>query len=172
MKAVKFFLIASLFTASTVFAEPVSESSVQELLAITNTKNLLEGAKSQIDSLVSKSIEQTLSGKTPNAKQQQAITNMKNKMVALVQSQLSWEKMEPLYTRLYQESFTQEEVNGMLAFYKTPAGQAVINKMPIVMQKTMLEMQKMMLAISPEAQKIQTEFLNEIKEASKTEKTH
>ncbi len=172
MKAINIFLISGLLAVSSAFAEPVSESAIRELLVVTNTKNLLEGTKSQLDAMVAKGIEQGLNGKSPTPKQQQIITDMKNKMVALVQGLLSWEKMEPLYIRLYQESFTQEEVNGMLAFYKSPVGQAVVRKTPVVMQKSMLEMQKSLGEILPEMQKIQTEFIREMKEAGKAEKAN
>jgi hypothetical protein len=92
---------------------------------------------------------------------------MKNNMVALLQGDLAWEKLEPMYLRLYTESFTEEEVGGMLAFYKTPAGQAVINKMPVLMQKTMLEVQKMSSGLAPRMQEIQKDFAAEMKSAEK-----
>lgn len=42
----------------------------------------------------------------------------------------------PASQNIYRAAFTQEEVNGMIAFYRTPAGAATINKMPIVLQKS------------------------------------
>lgn len=58
--------------------------------------------------------------------------------------EMSWAKMKPQYVRLYVETFDQDEVDGLLAFYATPAGQAMINKMPIVMPKMMGVMQDSM----------------------------
>lgn len=170
MNALKIFLVIIFCGASTTFAAPAQESSIRELLTATNSKNLLDNVKSQVDAVVTKSVENALNGRTPNSKQQQAINNMKSKMVTLMQNQLSWEKMEPMYIRLYSESFTEEELGGMLAFYKSPAGQAVVYKMPTLMQKIMVEMQKMMIEMSPEIKKIQAEFINEMKEANKNEK--
>ena len=92
---------------------------------------------------------------------------MKDRMVALVQGEFAWEKLEPMYLRIYKESFTEEEVAGMLSFYKTPAGQAVIYKMPALMQKSMLEVQKMMFGFAPQIQKIQQDFVAEMIAASK-----
>jgi len=148
-------------------AEPASESSIKQLLAVTQAKKLLDGMQAQLDSLMDNVIQQALKGKSPTAKQQEAITHMKNNMVALLQGDLAWEKLEPMYLRLYTESFTEEEVGGMLAFYKTPAGQAVINKMPVLMQKTMLEVQKMSSGLAPRMQEIQKDFAAEMKSAEK-----
>jgi hypothetical protein len=147
-------------------AAPPSDGSLKQLLAVTQAQKLLDGMRAQFDSLMNNAIQQELKGKTPTAKQQQAIANMRKGMVALMQGALAWEKIEPMYLRLYKESFTEEEVAGMLSFYKTPAGQAVINKMPVMMQKTMLELQKMMSGMAPQMQKIQQDFVAELKAAS------
>jgi len=49
--------------------------------------------------------------------------------------------MRPLYIQIYQETFTQEEIDGLIAFYKSPAGVAFVDKMPVVMQRSMSIMQ-------------------------------
>ena len=92
---------------------------------------------------------------------------MQNRMVSLMQGELAWEKLKPMYVRLYKESFSEEELTGMLDFYKTPAGQAVIQKMPVLMQKTMLEVQKMLSEATPQMQKVEADFIAEMKAASK-----
>ena len=78
---------------------------------------------------------------------------------------LDWKKLEPVYVRIYQKSFSQEEVDGMIAFYKTPAGQAVIGKMPAVMQNTMDEMQQMMTPVMQKMQRMQQDVAAEMKAA-------
>ena len=54
----------------------------------------------------------------------------------------------------------------MLAFYKTPTGRALIKKMPVVMQKSMTEMQKRMVPLMEKLHKIQQEALGELKNQS------
>lgn len=167
MNVLKNVLIAFLFCSKVAIAEPASESSIKQLLAVTQAQKLVEGMRGQFDLLMNNAIEQALKGKTPTAKHQQAIDNMKNRMVALLQGELTWEKLEPQYLRLYQDSFTEEEVAGILSFYETPAGQAIIYKMPVLMQKSMIEMQKRMGGIVPQIQKIQENFVAEIAATSK-----
>lgn len=82
-----------------------------------------------------------------------------------MQGEFAWEKLEPVYLRLYRASFTEEEIVGMLSFYKTPAGQAVITKMPLLTQNTMIEIQKLLSGITPQIQKIQEDFIAEMKVA-------
>lgn len=167
MKTLKVFFIIFLFFSSLAHAGQATEGTIRQLIEITNARQLLEGVQAQINTLMSDSIQQALHGKTPTPQQQQAIAHMKDGMVGLLKSELSWDKFEPLYLRLYSESFTEEEAAGMLAFYKTPAGQAVINKMPLLMQKTMLETQKMMSGLTPGMKKIEQDFIEEMKAADK-----
>lgn len=167
MNVLKIALIAILLSSATVMAEPASERSVKQLLEITQAKKLTDGVLASMDAFMSNAAQQILKGKTPTAGQQQALTNMKNKTIALMQEEFAWEKQEPMHIRLYLESFTEEEIESMLSFYKTPAGQAVINKMPVLMQKTMLEVQKMTSGLIPKAARIQQEFAAEIAAAGK-----
>ena len=83
--------------------------------------------------------------------------------MAILKEMFEWNKLEPMYLRVYQKSFTQQEVDGMIAFYKTPAGQAVISKMPVVMQNTMNEMQQMMGPMMQKIQRMQQDVVAEMK---------
>ncbi len=156
-----------LFAPATAMAAQASDGSIKQLLAVTKAEKLIDGMRTQLDSAMNNSIQQALNGQAPTAKQQQVISKMKNRMVSLLQGELSWEKLEPMSVRLYKESFTEEEVDGMLTFYKTPAGQAVIGKMPVLMQKTMFEMQKMTSDMVPKMQSIEQDFRAELAAASK-----
>ncbi|MEQ1742599.1 MAG: DUF2059 domain-containing protein [Candidatus Nitrotoga sp.] len=167
MNVVRNTLIALLFCSSTATAAPASESSIKQLLAVTQVQKLLDDMRVQFDSLMNNAVQQALKGNTPTPRQQQATNNMKNRMVALMKGELAWEKIEPMYLRLYKESFSEEEIGSMLSFYRTPGGQALINKMPELMQKTMLEIQMMLSGATPQMQKIQQDFIAEIMAASK-----
>lgn len=167
MKVVKKVWLALLFSAMNVMAAPASEASIKELMAITQMQKLVQDMQAQSEALMGNFIQQALKGATPNAKQQRAINNMKNKMVSVMQAELSWDKFEPTLMRIYGDTLTEEEVAAMLAFYKTPAGQALIYKMPAVMQKTMAELPKMISVFAPKLQKIQEEFAAEMRDANK-----
>lgn len=167
MKLIKSTLLALLLCSSSAFAAPASEGSIKQLLEIMQSQKLIDGMRAQFDSLMNNAIQQALKGKVPTPKQQQAITNMKTRMVGIMQGELAWDKLEPIYVRLYKESFTEEEITGMVAFYKTPAGQAVIHKMPGLMQKTMVEVQKITAGMSPKMQKVQEQFAAEMSAANK-----
>ncbi len=167
MNTLRSTLIALLLCSTTAIASPASESSIKQLLTVTQARKLVDGMRAQFDALMNNAVQQSLKGETPTPNQQEAIANMKNSMVTIMQGEIAWEKLEPMYLRLYKDSFSEEEIAGMLAFYKTPAGQAVIYKMPVLMQQTMLEVQKMTSGMTPKMEKVQEQFAAEMAAARK-----
>ncbi|OMG53230.1 hypothetical protein BJN45_13520 [Azonexus hydrophilus] len=160
-------LIAALIFSGTAaaIAEPASEASIRELLTVTQARELSDGMNTQLDESMSAGIRMALGDRKPTPKQQRAIDNMKDKMLVVMRGELAWERMEPLYIRVYRESLSEEEVAGMLEFYRTPAGQALIRKMPLMMQKIMPEIQGLMSSAMPKMQQAQREFMAEMKAA-------
>lgn len=144
--------------------EPLAnEAAVRELLDITQAQKLSESTIAQLDQFMNDAMTRELGGRVPSPEQQAILDDMRAKLVALVKGALSWEQIEPRYIDLYRKSFTDAEIAGMLDFYKTPAGQAVINKMPVVVQNTMTMMQEVMQGMTPKLREIQTEALEKLK---------
>jgi len=132
---------------------PASEASIREMLAVTEVRKLLDNVLPQYDALMKNAMNEALGGKLLDETGKKIADKMSAKLAKLMKEEMSWEKMEPIYLSIYMKSFTQEEVDGMLTFYKSPAGQAMIKKMPIVMQ---LSMQAMQQTMTPIMQKVQT----------------
>jgi hypothetical protein len=147
------------------FAEEAlaSEASVRELLALTEAKKLSEGTIAQLDQFMNQAMTQELGGRVPTPEQQAILDELRTRLVALVKGALSWEQLEPRYIDMYRKSFSDAEIAGMVQFYKTPAGQAVINKMPVVVQNTMTMVQELLQGIAPQLRQIQTEALEKLK---------
>jgi hypothetical protein len=89
---------------------------------------------------------------------------MHTKMTAALDDALNWDSLQAMYLRIYKASFTQDEVDGMLAFYRTPAGQAMINKLPLVTQNMMTEMQEVMKPLQEKLRQIRQEATQELKD--------
>lgn len=157
-------VLALMFATSALAADtPPSAESIKQLLTITDARKLTDGMMIQVDGMMKNAMQQALHGRSITAKQQKAINDMQAKTAALLKQELNWGSLEPMYIGLYRDSFTQDEINGMLAFYRTPAGQAVIKKMPVLMRNTMVEMQKRMAGLMPKLQQIEQETLAELK---------
>jgi len=164
MKIARYLVIALLLNLSAVFAADTqsSEESIRELLKVTKVRALLDQMIPQIEGMMKNAVDQALHGQVMTEEQQKIINSMMEKTQNLMKEELDWSKLEPMYTSIYSESFNQEEIDGMLAFYATPSGQAVIDKMPVVMQKTMAATQQMMGPMMQKVQAIQAEVFAEL----------
>ncbi len=145
-----------------------TEASIRELLEITNVQKLLEQMIPQLDNMMQKTMAEALKGQTIPPDAQQMVDRSRADALATMKEELAWSKLEPMYIRIYQKSLTQEEVTGIIGLYKTPAGQAMINKMPLVIQNTMSEMQQMMAPMIQRMQQSQQKLAAEILAKSKT----
>jgi hypothetical protein len=70
----------------------------------------------------------------------------------LLQQELSWEKMKDRYIELYAGTFSEEEMQGVIAFYRSPAGDAFLKKQPELMRRSMELNQQIMTELSPKLQ--------------------
>jgi uncharacterized protein len=144
---------------------PAHEASVREVLDLTQSQKLVDSVAAQTDSLMRKSMEQALGNQSLTLEQQVILDDERGQVVALIQDQIKWEKMEPNIISLYESSFSEQEIQGMIDFYKSDAGKAVIAKMPVVMQNTMQMVQEQMAALMPKLQQIERDYLTKLKAA-------
>lgn len=156
--ALTFTLIA---TSSYAAAAKPSEESIREILRIVDAKKVIDLMFSQMDGMMKTTMAQAM-GRDVTPEQQAIVEKFQKKVVEMMKAELSWEKLEPIYIQIYQKTLTQDEIDGMITFYKSPAGDAVIKKLPAIMQESMAMMQNQMGNM---AQKIQVMMEESVREA-------
>jgi uncharacterized protein len=166
-KQILVLLAITCLTAQAADTAP-SDASIRELLEVTNVHKLVDQMIPQIDEMMQKAMSEALKGLSIPPEAQKMIDQSRADANAAMKEQLTWSKLEPLYLRIYKKSFNQGEVTGMVALYKTPAGQAMINKMPLVMQNTMAEMQTMMAPVMQRIQQSQQQLVAQIKKQAES----
>ena len=138
----KFMLFVLLLSASwSACAAQASAESIDTLLRVTKVERLLESLYANMEAVMRQALAQSVEGKTLTPEQKRFLDNAPRRYVAVMRDELSWESLKPMYVEIYRENFTQEEIDGLIAFYKSPTGQAFVDKMPAVMQQSMLAMQ-------------------------------
>jgi hypothetical protein len=158
MLCVLFAVTSPVFAAS---AAPASEASVRELLEVTQARQMVEQAYTQVESTYVDMMRKTL-GDEVTPENEARLQRVATRMAALLKKEMGWDTLVPMYIDIYSKSFSEEEIQGMLAFYRTPAGRAVIDKMPLVMQNTMLAVQGKMGDLIPEIQKMVADELKHV----------
>lgn len=140
-----------------------SEASLEELLTITESQKLIDAMWPQVEGMMNNAAKQALGNSSLNDEQQKVLEGANSKMAVVFKEEFSFDKMKPMMISIYKESFSQDEVDSMIKFYKSKGGQAVIKKMPVVMQSTMGNVQAQMSTIIPKIQKIQQDAFEEVK---------
>ena len=135
-------------------ADRPTEASVQQLLQVQNSKHLVEVMNKQLDTMFTNMINQQLQGKNLTDEDKQRVAAGRERLNEIRNKIFTWETMEPMFTKIYSESFSQAEVDSMIAFYSSPAGQSIVAKLPLVAQNTMVNMQEQMKSLVPQIQQI------------------
>jgi len=148
--------------ASVPAADRPTDDSIRQLLQIQKAQSVLAQVSKQIDATFAATLNQQLQDKTLSEEDHQRIQAAQDRLKVLTGKVLTWENMEPMYLKIYGDSFTQSEVDSMIAFYSSPAGQAVVAKLPLVAQNTMAAMHEQMKSIMPQAQQIAKDTATEI----------
>lgn len=161
-----FGVFLALFIAATAWAapsDPASDASIEEYLKVSNAEQLVANMKQQMGGFIKNAMQQAAQGRALTPERQAIVDHMAQQMSDLMSDTLKWDALKPMYMRVYHESFTQSEIDGIIRFYKTPAGKAMINKLPVVMQNVMTEMQGMIKPMQQKMAQIQREAAEKIK---------
>jgi len=143
---------------------PVRDASVRKLLEVMHARKLVDALPQQTQTMMSGMVHQMLAGQTMTPAQQHAVDDMVAKTAALMRDEFNWEHMEPMYLKVYEQTFSQAEVQSMIDFYSTPAGQAVVDKLPLVTQNVLAAMQERMAAMMPKIQQMAADMAKQIKQ--------
>jgi hypothetical protein len=156
-------LAACAANAASAASDPLaSEESVRKLLEVTESRKMLESVWQHVETSMDVTLQQLLGDQKLTDKQRKQMDEVRARVVAIMREELSWEFMESMMMEVYTKTFTQQEVDGMLAFYASPAGRSVITKMPVAMQHSMEIMQQRMATMIPKLQQMQKEMVAQV----------
>ena len=82
---------------------------------------------------------------------------MMDRMLGMIATEMSWAKVKADYVALYADTFTADELEELLAFYRSPAGKAFVAKQPELTRKSVEMSQKSMLRLMPKIIAMTTE---------------
>jgi uncharacterized protein len=151
--------------------EKPSPESIRHLLKIMQGDKIVQAMTEQLDSTFTGVLNKQLEGHDLTAEQRDAIAARHKAAMDMIHELLSPQSMESLYLKVYSETFTQSEIDGMTDFYASPAGQAVIAKMPMAVKNTMTEMHGRMQEMIPKLQQMAKETADQIKSQPASKKS-
>jgi len=158
MRRLRLALIAcSAFVSLSTFAAPPSRESVDALLSVVDMRKTYDASFEAIRASMDKALSSAPQVQAMTPEQRQRFQAGLGRIVKLMRDDMDWDKLKPEFAQMYIDTFTQEEVDGLLAFYRTPAGRAMVEKMPTLMGKMMQQTQARMQRLMPQIMQIAQE---------------
>jgi hypothetical protein len=136
--------VIATFVAVAARAAPPSPESVERLMQVMQVQTQLETMYAQVLPAMQSSMRQTLAAQLKSDEAARLFDAVQPRVNAVVLEQMSWARLKPAFARIYAETFSQEEIDGLIAFYQGPFGAALISKAPQLMQRSMQMMQERM----------------------------
>jgi hypothetical protein len=110
--------------------EASKQAKVKELFAVMHMDHNLDRMRAAMQQQVQSTAKNAPGTEqmTPEKKkiQQEYVDNS----MKVVDENFGWTVLEPAYVKLYADTYTEAELDGILAFYKSPVGEAMLTKTP------------------------------------------
>ena len=104
-----------------------------------------------------------LAGVVLEEDQKESYVKFQRKVEELLRESSSWKVVEPEFVKLYSDTYSEEELDGILAFYHSPAGQAMLAKAPELTEKSIEISRRRMAALTPKIQQLVDQFMAEMR---------
>lgn len=151
MKRMSILLVSLSLLVSTpaISDENSHRQAVLNLLEVINAKQINE----QVLVSISKMIDDQVDTRQLSPEGTEVRERLKKEMLAWISETLTWDKLKNITVDLYLDIFSEEEINELITFYRSPLGRKMLNRMPEVIQKTMQKTQAIVQQSMPEFQR-------------------
>jgi len=144
MKNIAASLLFAALVAVPVRAESPTQQSVDQLLEVSKIKSSFDSMTAGLDQTIRNKVAQSMPGLKLTASDEKLLDAFRVKMTAMISEELNWAKIKRVYEQVYATAFTQAEIDSLIAFYQSPAGQMYADKQPEIAQRTAMLMQQRM----------------------------
>lgn len=147
-------------------ADAAKRAKVEQLFTVMRLDHTMDQIMTAIQQQTS-AVLRSAPGYAQMTPQQKRISQQfQSKVMALATQSVGWKAMEPEMVTLYASTYSEQEIDGLLAFYKSPVGQTMLEKTPELTQKSMAIAQQRAGALQPRLQQLLVEFTKEYEAAS------
>jgi hypothetical protein len=139
-------VLALALAGSHAYAQRPSASSVKEFLRLSGASSVLAVLPNMASDFprIKAGMDKAFGVEGPTPEQSEVIDRYMKRLASIMAEELNWERLEPLMVKVYQDGLTQEEVNGLTAFYRSKVGRSYVHKMPDLARESMAVMPQIM----------------------------
>jgi uncharacterized protein len=144
LKKIIYSLAFSVMLLNTTHAQTPTTQSIEELLVITNSENdfnaRIAGNKTSTDEMVRDVLN--VQKNVLNEKELKQMQEFFNAVNSKIDKTYKWENIKTEMIKVYAEVYTQDEINSMIDYYKSPLGKSILSKSGLYAQKNNEAMSK------------------------------
>ena len=137
----------------------------KEMLVMLHTERVSEQIESSIMKQASSVPQQLFGGPMP-PESKPKYDAFEQQLRQAIEAQIGWKILEPEYLDLYVKTYTEPELDAILTFYKSPAGQAMLTKGTELNAQSVQLVQARMVVLQPQLQKLAQDFVQSVKPAA------
>jgi len=148
--------VASLSISGPLYADEASKNAkIEEMFRITRVDQLQSQMMDQLKGVLTNMFDQA--GVPPEIKA--ARKELEDEVFVIIKKRVSFERLKGDFVKIYADTLTEPEIDSILAFYKTPGGQALLEKLPAITKRSMEIGQAQMKDALPEIQQTVEKFM-------------
>lgn len=156
-------LLTTLVAVPSARADEASKrAKVERLLVLTKSDAMMDQMLNQMTTNIKASAQQQTASLHLTPEQQVYLDKFNARVAEILKGALNMDKMKPVIVKVYVETYTDEELDGIIAFYSSPAGQAFVTKGPQLMQRSIQLMQQQMGDMQPQLEQAGKEFTDQL----------
>lgn len=131
--------------------EASKRAKVEQMLTLSKVDSVSQQMLTNVPERVKQAASRQMYVQAASTPEQKKVTaDYLQQMGDIAQKGATWESVHPKLVDLYMQAFTEPELDSILAFYKTPAGQTLVAKTPELSGKTILLLQNTVNALEPD----------------------
>jgi len=142
-----------LLAAPFAHAATPTDAQIDALMTAMRAQRNIETMLPQVEGMQKQMVAQVTAKEQLSAAQRAKVDALLSRSNAALRDALTWSKLEPVFRDVYRQTFDGADMDAMIAFYSSTAGQHVLDKMPALMQNSMVAMQKLVVPMLQQMQK-------------------
>jgi hypothetical protein len=156
--------------AAPLFGDQATKTAlIEEMLQLTGADKTVDNVLDQQQALIKQQLSNLVlqdDSLTPfQAKLEPVIEDYQGKIIGVMKKAMRWSLVKPQMMKIYDELFSEEELSAIVAFDKTPAGRALIEKTPALTGKSMEIGMRQLADVMPEIQDLSDKMKADMRKA-------
>lgn len=136
-------LALSLVALPALAQDRPTPAQIDKLLEAMRTRQMIENMLPAIMQQ-SETMATQMLGPDATPAQREQVSTLLQRQQARMRETFTWANLAPIYRRIYGDVLSGKEVDAMARFYASPEGRSAMDKMPQLMQRSMVEMQPLL----------------------------